>query len=48
MNSSYLENLFFVFPELLITLLGVSIFLGRYTGLRLVELWRFREFGELK
>ena len=48
MSSSYLENLFFVFPELLITLLGVSIFLGRYTGLRLVELWRFREFGELK
>jgi hypothetical protein len=32
-----------VFPELLLVLLGLTIALGRYTGYRLTELFRFRE-----
>lgn len=34
-----------VFPELLLVLLGVTIALGRYTGYRLTELFRFRELS---
>lgn len=32
-----------VFPELLLVLLGLTIALGRYTGYRVTELFRFRE-----
>lgn len=32
-----------VFPELLLVLLGLTLMLGRYTGYRLTELFRFRE-----
>ena len=35
----------FVFPELLLVLLGVMIALGRYTGYRLAELMRFKELA---
>jgi hypothetical protein len=31
-----------VFPELLLIVLAVTLLLGRYTGYRLTELWRFR------
>jgi hypothetical protein len=34
-----------VFPELLLVLLGLTIALGRYTGYRLTELFRFRELA---
>ncbi len=44
MTIEYLEHLFFVYPEILIVLLAMSILLGRYSGYRLLELWRFREF----
>lgn len=37
-----IEHLFFVFPELLLVLLAVTLLLGRYTGYRLLEVWRFR------
>ena len=47
MTISFLEHLFFVYPEILIVLLAVSILLGRYSGYRLMELWRFREFAKL-
>ena len=30
------------FPELLLAIFGILILIGRYTGLRLTELWRFR------
>jgi hypothetical protein len=43
MSNSYVEHLTFNFPELLITLLGVILLLGKYTGYRLSELYRFRE-----
>lgn len=36
-------HVLFVFPELLLVLLAVLLVLGRYTGYRLTELWRFRK-----
>ncbi len=42
MSSRYLEHLIFVFPELLLLVLAMTLLLGRYTGYRLTELWRFR------
>ena len=41
-SSRYLEHLVFVFPELLLVILAWTLLLGRYTGYRLTELWRFR------
>nr|WP_282571247.1 inactive transglutaminase family protein [Methylonatrum kenyense] len=35
-------HLVFVFPELLLVVLAVVLLMGRYTGYRLTELWRFR------
>lgn len=42
MSSKVLGHLVFVFPESLLILLGAILLLGRYTGYRLTELWRFR------
>ena len=42
MTNPVLEHLIFVFPELLLCLLAITLLLGRYTGYRLTELWRFR------
>jgi hypothetical protein len=42
MSSRFLGHLVFVFPELLLVVLAVTLLLGRYTGYRLTELWRFR------
>jgi hypothetical protein len=42
MSNRYLEHLIFVFPELLLVILALTLLLGRYTGYRLTELWRFR------
>jgi hypothetical protein len=42
MSAKYTEHLMFVFPELLLAILGASLLLGRYTGYRLVELRRFK------
>jgi hypothetical protein len=36
------EYLFFAYPELLLVVLGLSILIGKYTGYRLFELYRFR------
>ncbi|MGH1439659.1 MAG: UUP1 family membrane protein [Cellvibrionaceae bacterium] len=44
MNIEFIRHLFFVFPELLLVILAVTLLLGRYTGYRLTELVRFREF----
>ncbi len=43
MSISVVEHLTFNFPELLLALLGVILLMGRYTGYRLSELYRFRE-----
>jgi hypothetical protein len=42
MSCAFLEHLVFVFPELLLVVLALTLLLGRYTGYRLTELWRFR------
>jgi hypothetical protein len=38
----YVEHFIFVFPELLFVLLAATLLLGRYSGYRLLELWRFK------
>ncbi|MFT4824979.1 MAG: hypothetical protein ACI9A2_000954 [Halioglobus sp.] len=43
MANRYVEHLTFNFPELLFTLLGAILLMGKYTGYRLSELYRFRE-----
>ena len=42
MGQERLQHLIFVFPELLLVLLAVTLVLGRYSGYRLTELFRFR------
>ncbi len=42
MSWSQLEHLVFVFPELLLILLAITLVIGRYSGYRLTELLRFR------
>jgi hypothetical protein len=39
-----LEHLMFGFPELVISIMGILIAIGGYTGYRVAELWRFRAF----
>jgi hypothetical protein len=34
----------FGFPELVISIMGLLVAIGGYTGYRLAELWRFRSF----
>ena len=45
MDMEVVKHLVFVFPELLLVVLAGVLLLGRYTGYRLLELHRFREFG---
>ncbi|MEX6633291.1 UUP1 family membrane protein [Hyphococcus lacteus] len=42
MSNDHVEYLMYQFPELLLVLMGICVMMGRYTGLRLSELWRFR------
>lgn len=42
MTNETLGHLLFVFPELLLLILAITLLFGRYTGYRLTELWRFR------
>lgn len=42
LSNDTLAHLAFVFPELLLVVLAAILLLGRYTGYRLTELWRFR------
>jgi hypothetical protein len=41
-----LQLTFFVYPELILTVAALQILLGRYTGYRLSELFRFRKLQE--
>jgi hypothetical protein len=45
MEIDVLQHLFFVFPELLLWVLAVCILLGRYSGYRLLELFRFKSLA---
>src|SRR5262249_29767039 len=40
-----LAHLMFGFPELVISAMGVLVWMGGYTGYRASELWRFRSLG---
>lgn len=45
MNLAIVEHLVFVFPELLLVALAATLLLGRYTGYRLTDIYRFRELA---
>jgi hypothetical protein len=45
MSNTLVEHLTFNFPELSLSLLGVILLLGKYTGYRLSELYRFRDLA---
>lgn len=45
-NSQVLQDVFFAYPELLLAVITIQILLGRYTGYRLSEYLRFRQFGQ--
>jgi hypothetical protein len=45
-SSRTIEHIFFTFPELLLFVLAAIIIVGRYTGYRLTELFRFRSFNK--
>jgi len=42
MNYPPLAHLVFVFPESLLIILAIMLLMGRYSGFRLTEFWRFR------
>ena len=46
MTNIMVEHLMYLFPELLLVLMGLCVLMGRYTGLRLTELWRFRSLAK--
>jgi hypothetical protein len=46
MNQPVVVHLFFTFPELLLVVLAITLLLGRYSGYRLTELWRFRTLAK--
>jgi hypothetical protein len=43
MTNEHLVYLMFAFPEFLLVILGLCIWMGRYTGYRISELLRFRD-----
>ena len=45
MTLESVQHLVFVFPELLLTVLGLTLLMGRYSGYRLSELIRFRRLA---
>ena len=46
MNIRWLAHLIFVFPELLLVLFALTLLIGRYSGYRISELFRFRALAE--
>jgi hypothetical protein len=43
-NKETVQFLFYFYPELLLAVAGLQLLLGRYTGFRLSEIFRFRAF----
>ena len=41
-----LKHVFFVFPELLLVLFAMTLLIGRYSGYRLTELFRFKALAK--
>ena len=46
MSLRFLQHLLFVFPELVLIILAGTLLLGRYSGLRLLELKRFKALAQ--
>ena len=46
-HAQGLQTLFLIYPELLLIILGLLVAVGRYTGYRLTELFRFRELADV-
>ena len=46
MSITYMEHLLFFYPEILLVVLAFTVLLGRYSGYRLTELWRFRDLAK--
>jgi len=44
MTGEFLQHLIVTFPELLLVVLAAMLLLGRYSGYRLLELYRFKAF----
>jgi len=44
-QAKVLQTFLLVFPEMLLIILGLQIAIGKYTGYRFVELFRFRELA---
>ena len=47
MGLRTLRTYLFAFPELLFAVMAIMLILGRYTGIRITELWRFRELQKI-
>ncbi len=43
MNLKIVGHLLFTFPELLLVILALTIIMGRYSGYKLTEYWRFKQ-----
>ena len=48
MSLDEVQYVVFVYPEIVFIILAMTILLGRYTGYRLSELYRFRSFIQSK
>lgn len=46
--SQYIEFILFVYPEVQLVFLAFTLLVGRYTGYRLMDLFRFRAFADGK
>ncbi len=46
MTRESIQHMVFVFPELLLTVLGLTLLMGRYSGYRVSELIRFRRLAK--
>jgi hypothetical protein len=44
-HSSEAEHVMFAFPELVILIMGILVWIGGYTGYRITDLIRFRLFA---
>lgn len=42
MSSLFLQSIFLAFPEMLLIVMAVNIWLGKWVGMRLMEFYRFR------
>jgi alpha-L-glutamate ligase-like protein len=43
LQSMMLKNIFAIFPEMFLVILAAQIYLGKWSGIRVSELWRFRQ-----